>query len=1106
MKQPLRKKKLVIACAHALVMMFTAQTFSAVQDSSKNNIADKDISSVEVTNKKKSSNVKSNEDIVEIEVIEVTGYASSVERAIDSKRHASGVVDTLIAEDMGKMADSNVAEAMQRMTGISIDRDGGEGTTISIRGLGPSMNQISMNGQTMSGVGAYDPTEPEGVSSGVSFDTMSADMLSRIEVIKTPQASTVEGSLGGRVNLRSRQPLDSKRTRFTMGLKESYNELSKNINPSFKMGYVGQFFDNKFGVGFGATSELTRGRSDSVNSSGWGARDITHNYDGFEYMQEALTLDPNSTDANKPDTSKPLYAYDAVNGLLYNGNGALVENVDFNNLRSSTQLGYMPDRLQYMYSESEKDRKNVSLNLQYKPNDNLSLYTNAVYNRLVNRSERSIMRLNMGYDFLQTTEIGADGVTIVTPGVDGMYSGADIDENGTVYRAKDIVGLRQMIMSAGTLETDNVTANIGFEYDNDLWVISGRIGFSTDTQEQLSYNRLVLRSTAQTMGYDASYDYQLPEFVWGHTSSDGAELALHTGVHPSTGVAALVADFDGANAGLDSDDIRNDYNYVTLENDHMAVVSSYQNLRKIEALNTSAQFDAEYLLDSDHFTSFRFGFYYTDKSTETYTDALNVSTNSFDTVYLDSAGASVDFPVDNYLGQTENSGSGLPLQAPVTGWAYANYEIINKAVIDGYNKFYSVPENDIDGTHPTITNAKQMVGTLNPSGSYNITETYSALYGQVNVDTLDGKLIGDFGLRVVNTKIDTSVYNGETVTATECQNGITYDREACLANYIHDEQQKDYTTLLPTANFKYLISEDVVSRLSVGRAMSRARAHQINPKRRISTTTATVWEGNPNLKPITAWQIDFALEWYFGKGGILSAGLFHKNISDYIYTQKKLVEGELLDSNGDVQFADYTGLNDDGILVTENRPINPYYLQQSVNGDSAKITGLEARYSHQFNFLPGDFSGLGINMNYTYSDSSAIYEGNDVNGNPFKDTFSFEGQSKHTVNTSVYWEKYGHSARLSYNYRTDYLKDAITELGDSSYTEAYGQMDFSGRYKLSKYLRAGLQVTNLLNATNYSYNMAVEDGSGLDGNGYKNRLANYQFNGRTIRLTIDATF
>ncbi|WP_158968107.1 TonB-dependent receptor [Paraglaciecola sp. L3A3] len=1101
MKQLPRKKQLVIACAQAMILMFAQSGYAQEETSNTGVTAEKAQESLTAVERRaKQKKLEDN-----IEQIEVIGYAGSVQKALDTKRYASGVVDTLIAEDMGKMADANVAEAMQRMTGISIDRDGGEGTTISIRGLGPSMNQVSMNGQTMSGVGSYDPAEPDAVNSGVSFDTMSADMLSRIEVIKTPQASTVEGSLGGRVNLRSRQPLDSKRTRFTAGVKESYNELSENINPSFKMGYVGQFFDNKFGVGFGATSEITRGRTDSVNSTGWRPKDVTHNYNGWAYMQEGLTQDPNSADINTPDPSKPLYGYDQANGLLYDGNETLVEDVDFNSLRNSTQTVYMPDQFQYSYTETTKKRKNVSLNLQYKPNDDLSFYANGVYNNLINDSERSLMRLNMSYDPLQTTVTDTNGVAVVTPGIDGQYTGVDFDENGTATRAMDLIGIRQMIMSSSSLETDNLTTNIGFEYEDELWVLSGRLGLSIDKQEQLAYNRLVIRSSSQTMGWDATHDPRLPEYVYGHTTNGGTELALHTGVHPATGVAGLVADLDGSTVGLDPDDIRNNYNYITLNNDHMSVVTSYQNQRELEAINSSAQLDVEYLLDSENFASVEFGFYYTDKSTQTYTDALNVGVTGFNTIFLDSAGASVDFPVDNFLGQT-GSGSGLPLQAPVTGWAYANYEIINKSVIDEYNRFYAIPVNNLDGSYPQITNADQMRGTLNPSGSTIFDETYSAIYTQINVDALDGFLIGDFGLRVVNTKIGTDVHNGETATAAECQNGVTYDREACLLNYVHETQTHDYTTVLPSLNLKYLLSEELITRFSIGKAMSRARSHQIDPKRRVATGTQTVYQGNPELKPITSVQLDLTLEWYFDKGAILSAGLFHKDISNFIYKQKKLINDFLIDANGDAVFADYTELNEDGILVTENREVNPYYLQQDVNGESAKITGLEAAYSQNFHFLPDDWSGLGVNTNYTYTDSSAIYEGNDANGVAFKDTFAFEGTSKHTVNASVYWEKYGHSARLSYNYRTDSLSDAITALGDSSYTEAYGQIDFSGRYNISKYLKVGLQVTNLTDESNYKYNMAISDGSGLDGDGYKNRISNYQFNGRTARLTIDATF
>lgn len=1116
MKHQLRKKLLVIACAQAMAVMYASNAFAQEANSATNAVTT-EASNKTLTAAQRRAAQKKAEEEAQLEIIEVVGFAGSLEKAIERKRNASGVVDSIIAEDMGKMADSNIAEAMQRMTGIAIDRQAGEGTTISIRGLGPGLNEISMNGQTMSGAGSYDPDDPTAINDGVSFNTMSADILSLIEVIKTPQASTVEGSLGGRVNLRSRDPLDSKTRKITGGIIQTYNELSQNVDPTFKFGYVDQFFDNKFGVSFAASNERRRGRSDSISTSGWYYfDDLTHNSKGYEYMQEALTQDPNSPEFNSPDTSTPLYAYDSVNGVIYDSNDTVVDNLTYDDLRSSQQSVNMPARIQNSLSLSDNNRKNFSLNLSYQPTDELKIYSNSTYNKLSNTNDRSLLRFlgkssgGVQLPFYQTTDATE---TIITRGINGMFSGADFDENGTVYRSSNLSSTRQILISSGTVVSDNFTTNVGFEFDNNQWVVSGRAGISVDESELIDYSQIVMFSIDTPVGFDFTHDYKRPEHVWGHLDRGGNELPLIGGVPSASGIKGVFANVDGATVGLDPDDIRNNYNYNNEWNDQIALRSSNKKLREIKGENISAQLDAEYLLDSDIFSSIKVGFHYSDKTSDTYADSLQ-NGNTYGDIYLNSSGGQLDFPVDNFLGGS--SGSGLPLQGPVTGWAYGSYDLISKTIIDNYNTFYDNPITNTLGTNPPISKLSEIEAGVNPSGSTTLGEIYSSAYIQINVDTLDGKLIGDFGLRSVNTKIDALAYSGETVVSTECTYGIlnedgtdAYDKDLCLEGYIREEAEHDYDVLLPSANFKYLWTEELVSRLSVGTSMSRPRARQLDPSRSINTSNAeraTISVGNPELDPIKSWQLDLSLEWYWERGSILSVGLFHKNIEGYIYNQSLRVDQNLVGFNGETMFGEFEEEDGLGGFTVVEREIESYYLRKPINGDTATITGLEARYSHKYNFLPGDWSGLGVDMNYTYADSDAIYTGFDNDNNEIRGNFSFEKQSKHTYNASVYWEKYGHSARLSYNYRTDSLSDAITGAYDSRYNDAYGQMDFSGRYALSHYLRLGLQVTNLLNATNYSYHMNIDDGSPLEIDGYKDRLGSYQFNGRSLRLTIDATF
>ncbi len=1089
MKHLPRKKLLVIACAHALAVMFTPQTVAA----------DEDVSSVEVKSKATSAKLSSErkrDD--EIERIEVIGYAGSVERSLASKRFAYGVIDSIIAEDIGKMPDDNVAEAMQRMTGISIDRDGGEGTTISIRGLSPELNQVSINGQTVGGTGSWDPDSGDlnsGGAGGVNFSNMSADMLSRIEVIKTPSANTVEGSLGGRVNLMTRKPLNGKKRSFSGTIKQNYNELSTNMDPSFSISYSDQFFDRTIGLAFGATVERRRGRTDKVTTGGWRLYDdITHDTNGYEYLKAA-----SSEDTTQPDTSAPLYMRDSINGALYDSNYLDVsDSVYTANLVTAPQSGHAMGRTAYAYEEKDQTRKNVNLTLQYQATENLSTHIDLSISDLESYKLRARYTLNYLEDAFLQSEYGTD-ITLddVTRGLNGVFSGMDIDENGTVVRAKDLLGRIDNRADEGTLLTTTSVANIGFNYESDVWITSGRIGYALTNEESDGYNSLRAYTGDHLMGYDSTFNYKLPEFVWGHNDKYGEELTLHAPSHRVTGIdREIYADVTGADGN----------NYVTPYSGHGTIRSVASAYREFESSQYSFQLDTEYLLDSDHFISLMFGLMHTNTKKYQLGDSMSFNAQfTGNSLYIDVPGGLDDFRGDNYLGG--QASSGIPNQAVVSGWATPNFDSVNRQFLGMYNEFYSIPENDIEGVHTNITEISQARGLLNPSGSTESEQANSAIYAQVNVDTLDGQLKGDFGVRVVQTNVDVLGYAGELSYNNDCINAASYSHDQCLSHYTARTASNSYITVLPTANFVYFITDELLFRTSVGQAMARPSDRYLTSTHRVSANnadTATINKGNPYLKPQISSQLDLAIEWYFDQGAILSAGFYYKDIADYIYKRITKVDDILYYHNGAPVPHPDPGDNTelvDGVFV-----INPHYINEGINGDNAQVAGLEMRYTHQLSFLPGNWSGLGVDTNYTLADSAATYEGINEDGENFSVDYSFVGQSKHTVNASIYWEKYGHSARLSYNYRSDSLSNAISGEKDSIWNDAYAQFDFSGSYTLNEHIRIGLNVKNLLNVGQYQYSLDYASGSPLENDVFKNRLAGYQFNGRTVTATFNASF
>ncbi|MCU4677391.1 TonB-dependent receptor [Catenovulum sp. 2E275] len=198
--------------------------------------------------------------IEEIETITVQGYASSIKKALLSKRAASTVMDAIEAEDLGKFPDANVAESLQRITGVAIDRSGGEGNKISVRGLGPEYNVVTFNNRVL--------PNPDG-SRSFSFDVLASEMISGAEVFKTSEARLSDGGIGAVVNVKSLKPLSLETGLTGAGsIKAMYDELADETTPNFS-GLVN--YKNDLGT-FGVTASVAyhrrKGRADEASTGG----------------------------------------------------------------------------------------------------------------------------------------------------------------------------------------------------------------------------------------------------------------------------------------------------------------------------------------------------------------------------------------------------------------------------------------------------------------------------------------------------------------------------------------------------------------------------------------------------------------------------------------------------------------------------------------------------------------------------------------------------------------------------------------------------------------------------------------------------------------------
>ncbi|WP_020208586.1 TonB-dependent receptor [Gilvimarinus chinensis] len=174
-----------------------------------------------------------------IEEVVVTGIAGSIERSIDRKRNQTLISDSISAEDLGKFPDNNIADSLQRVPGVAIDRDGGEGRFVSIRGLGPDFTAVTINGRTAA-------TENE--ERAFSFDTLASELVSTVDVFKTSSANLKEGGLGGTVDIVTARPFDFDGFKFAGSLKGQYEENSEETSPQGSFIISNTFNDGMFGV------------------------------------------------------------------------------------------------------------------------------------------------------------------------------------------------------------------------------------------------------------------------------------------------------------------------------------------------------------------------------------------------------------------------------------------------------------------------------------------------------------------------------------------------------------------------------------------------------------------------------------------------------------------------------------------------------------------------------------------------------------------------------------------------------------------------------------------------------------------------------------------
>ena len=308
----------------------------------------------------------------DIEVISVSGIRSSIKEATLIKRSASGVVDAISAEDIGKFPDTNLAESLQRITGVSIDRSNGEGSKVTVRGFGPDFNMVTLNGRTMP-ASSLPAGGDVANSRAFDFSNLASDAVKSVSVYKTGKASIATGGIGATIDIVTGKPLDNPGVHFSLGAKahaDTTNRVGSDITPELS----GLFSWTDDDETFGASLTFNSQKRDSSSSGAFVNQWRTAKFDG--------TIPQAASDITLTDAPKI--------GQIYS----------------------MPSDLRYYIADRKRSRTNSQLTLQYRPADNLTAtldYTHSKQDLFEARAEQSIWMDTFKSD------IGFDGETVKTP-------------------------------------------------------------------------------------------------------------------------------------------------------------------------------------------------------------------------------------------------------------------------------------------------------------------------------------------------------------------------------------------------------------------------------------------------------------------------------------------------------------------------------------------------------------------------------------------------------------------------------------------------------------------------------------------------------------------
>jgi TonB-dependent receptor len=979
----------------------------------------------------------------EIDEVVVVGTRQIIQSAIDIKRNSVEIADGLSGADIGDLPALSIGEALETVTGISAHRENGGVTEVAIRGLGPFLSHTTFNGR--------DVTNGDG-DRAINFSQFPSELMNKLVVYKTQDASLVEGGVAGLIWLETLKPLDYDNRRFQANIKGNFNPDQQDISDPMQgdlgyratLSYVDQFdLDNggRIGISLGFQSFSSSQPESEVRSSSptgtsrfacinepnvlWEGffASSTDNCEDQVSAAPYPTIDPN--DESPEDNQGYNTRVDPATGLSYSDGLA---------------WAFAPSSRGYRQNDTSDERDAFFAAVQFQPNDRLDINLDIQASERVREEET--YDLNFGNMRRSITGVTGDSLVVSrTGGITSMVSQHPIESNSRKWdRDEDYLG-----------------GGLAFEFDvSDRLTISADASFS-ETQRVDKEITVRMQSDDQDI-----FNEDTPAQISGCSPGGGDQLLVSWNM--DTGIPQYtVCDFDITDPTLYSDRYRARIDSDADTTNTITALRGDFELRDL-AWESFTSIEGGFRISEMEFLSLAPTRYQPNEIRD------NVPAELAAIPLMNEACRNPAFPQSSFLSNVASgdlvtvidSSTGQPTTGTGNSWATFDPVCITNEILAFEGESFAYPENPY----------------VDPF-TIDVTETTLAGYVKANYETeiLGKPVYGNFGVRVLNTEIESIGFRTEYEILTD-DLGFLSMQPVPGADLERVVAKDDYNEVLPSFSAVMEISDDVLLRAGVFRGLSRAeykalgfrRTFSINNEDDITEVNDLISNvsgfGNPFTQPLPSWNYDLSLEWYPGPDTILAAGIYYKRF-EAGFEQARSTETFTVD--GQSVNADFT--------VTQN------------SGDKSELYGVELTGAYRFSNLPGIFSGLGTKISYNYADSDFQFEDSlygrvvilDDNGDVFSRTSrivapgNVPGFSEHVFSGQAYWEIGDFDLQLIYKYRSEYFHPYLSNGTRLRYVGDNGRWEARASYQLNRNWRLSLEALNLTDEPKHQYFFVRDD-------------------------------